>query len=171
MTGIDLMPGFLEIAWLNAFQQKVDVRYQQGDMRSIAFEDEFDFVLLLFTAFGYFNDEENLKVLFNARKALKPGGKLIFDTLNRDTFLREMRPYFVVEKQGNLMIDRMSFDSVQGRLYNKRIVFRDGIRKDKPYFTRLYNPSEIGTLVTQAGFEMQQIYGGWEASELSSDVT
>ncbi len=168
MTGIDLMPGFLEIAWLNAFQQKVDVNYQQGDMRSISFEDEYDFVLLLFTAFGYFSDEENLKVLVNAKRALKPGGKLIFDTLNRDTFLREMRPYLVVEKQGNLMIDRISFDSAQGRLYNKRIVIRDGIRKDKPYFTRLYNPSEISALVTQAGFEMSQIYGGWEASELTA---
>ena len=115
-------------------QRKVDVQYQQGDMRSITFEDEFDRVMLLFTAFGYFTDEENLQVLINARKALKPGGMLIFDTLNRDAFLKEMRPYFVVEKEGNLMIDRMSFDSLQGRLYNKRIVFRDGIRKDKPYF-------------------------------------
>jgi SAM-dependent methyltransferase len=145
------------------------VHYQQGDMRLLTFEDEFDCIMLLFTAFGYFNDEENLKVLINARRALNQGGRLIFDTLNRDTFLKEMRSYFVVEKEGNLMIDRLSFDSLQGRLYNNRIVFRDGVRKDKPYFTRLYNPNEIGALLAQAGLELQHIYGGWEAKEFTSE--
>ncbi len=169
MTGIDLTPGFLEIARRDAIQRKVEVRYQQGDMRSISFEDEFDCVMLLFTAVGYFCDEENLKVMINARKALKPGGLLIFDTLNRDVFLKEMRPYYVVEKEGNLMIDRTSFDSLQGRLYNKRIVFRDGVRKDKPFFTRLYNPNEIRALVHQAVLELLHIYGGWNAEELSSE--
>ena len=34
MTGIDLTPGFLDIARLDAFQRKVEVQYQQGDMRT-----------------------------------------------------------------------------------------------------------------------------------------
>ncbi len=168
MTGVDLTPGFLEIARRDAIQRKVEVQYQQGDMRTIAFEGEFDCVMLLFSAFGYFNDEENQKVMINLEKALKPGGMVIFDTLNRDEFLKEMRPFFVMEKEGNLMIDRTYFDSLQGRLYNKRIVFRDGVRKDKPLFTRLYNPQEIKALVTQAGLELQHLYGGWDGSEFSS---
>ena len=40
--------------------------------------------------------------------ALKPGGLLIFDTQNRDALLKDMRPYSVIEKDGNLMIDRLS---------------------------------------------------------------
>ena len=170
MTGIDLMPGFLEIARLDAFQRNIEVQFQQGDMRILAFEDEFDCVLLLFTAFGYFSDENNLKVLINAGNALKPGGNLIFDMLNRDAFLKQMYPYFVAEKEGNLMIDRLSFDSLQGRLYNNRIVIRDGERKEKPYFTRLYNPNEIGTMLKQAGLELQHIYEGWEGNDLTSEA-
>jgi SAM-dependent methyltransferase len=169
LTGIDLTPGFLDIARRDAQERKVDVNYQPGDMRLIAFENEFDRVMLLFTAFGYFSDEVNLQVLVNARKALKPGGLLIFDTPNRDAFLKEMRPFIVVEKEGNLMIDRISFDSLQGRIYNKRIVFRDGLRKDKPYFTRLYNPNELRLLLSQAGLELHHLYGGWDAKEYSSD--
>ena len=169
MTGIDITPGFLEIARQDAIQRNVEVQYQQGDMRSISFEDEFDYVMLLFTAFGYFSDEENLKVMINAGKALKPGGLLIFDTPNRDAFLKDMRPFFVVEKEGNVMIDRLSFDGLQGRFYNKRIVFRDGARKDKPFFVRLYNPNELQTLFDQTGMELYHIYGGWDAKEFSSD--
>jgi SAM-dependent methyltransferase len=168
MTGVDLTPGFLEIARKDAIQRKVAVNYQEGDMRSITFENEFDRVMLLFTAFGYFSDDENLKVIINAGRALKTRGLLIFDTPNRDLLIKELRPYFVMEKEGNLMIDRTSFDSLQGRLYNKRIVIRDGIRKDKPFFTRLYTAQEIKALIIQAGLEMKHIYGGWDGSELSS---
>ena len=170
MTGVDITPGFLEIARKDAAQKSLDVRYLQGDMRSINFDSEFDCVLLLFTAFGYFSDEQNLQVLINMCNALSPGGLLLFDVQNRDTFLKGMRPFFVVEKEGNMMIDRMSFDSLQGRFYNHRVVYRDGIRKDKPHFIRLYNPNEIQSLITQAGLELHHLYGGWDAQELTADA-
>jgi SAM-dependent methyltransferase len=169
MTGVDLSSGFLEIARQDAIQRNVEVRYQQDDMRRIAFEGEFDRVMLLFTAIGYFNDEENLQALVNAKNALKSGGLLIFDTMNRDSFLKNMRPYYVMEKDENLMIDRLSFDCILGRLVNKRIVIRDGVRKDKPYFTRLYNPNEARSLINLAGLELQHLYGSWDGSDLTSE--
>jgi SAM-dependent methyltransferase len=169
ITGIDLTEGFLEMARQDAMNRGVDVQYQQGDMRNITFINEFDCVLLLFTAFGYFSDEENLQVLVKVRNALLPGGLLVFDTPNRDLFLKTIQPYYVVEKEGNMMIDRMSFDSFQGRSYNRRVVFRDGIRKDKPFSIRLYNPSEIQALITQAGLVTEHIYAGWDAEALTSE--
>jgi SAM-dependent methyltransferase len=169
MTGIDLTPGFLDIARRDALERHVQVTYQQGDMREIAFEKEFDRVMLVFTAYGYFSDEINLQVLKNVAQALKPGGLLIFDAPGRDAFLRDIRPYMVMEKEGNLMIDRISFDSQQGRIYNKRIVIRDGLRKDKPYFTRIYNPQEIHSLLSQAGLQLHHMYGSWDAKEYSSE--
>ena len=169
MTGVDITPGFLEIAMQDAIKKGVEVRYQKSDMRTITFMDEFDCVMLLFTAFGYFSDEENLQVLVNVRNALKAGGLLIFDIPNRDTFLKRIQPVYVVEKEGNLMIDRMSLDSLHGRSYNRRVVFRDGIRKEKPFSIRLYNPNEIHGLITQAGLRLEHIYGGWEAQELTSE--
>jgi leucyl-tRNA synthetase len=170
MTGVDLMPGFIDIAQKDALQRNVKVRYQTGDMRYMKFGDLYDCVTLLFTAFGYFTDEENLQVLINIRNALKIGGLLVFDTLNRDTILKDIRPYYVNEKDGNLMIDRQSFDILQGRYYNKRIVIRDGIRKDKPYFVRLYNPQEIRALLNQAGLELYNLYGSFEGSELNTNT-
>ncbi|OGO30665.1 MAG: methyltransferase type 11 [Chloroflexi bacterium RBG_16_54_11] len=169
MTGVDITPGFLEIARRDAIDKGVDVDYRQADMRSITFQAEFDCVLMLFTAFGYFSDEENLNVLINAGKALLPGGLLVFDAPNRDTFLKTLVPAYVVEKEGNVMIDRMSFDSLSGRSYNRRVVFRDGVRKDKPFSIRLYNPSEIQSLLAQAGLALEHIYGNWDAQELTSD--
>lgn len=169
MTGIDRGAGFLEIARKQAQSMQVGVDYQQGDMRSLDYKDEFDGVLLLFTSFGYFNDDENLQVLRNIAQALKPGGWVIFDTHNRDVFLKNMQPDHVTEKEGNLMIDRGSFDSQSGRWYNQRIVIRDGIRRDKPFFVRLYNPNEIRALLEQAGLELSQLYGGWDGQPISTE--
>lgn len=170
MTGIDLTPGFLDIARRDALERKVDVTYQQGDMRDIAFDNEFDRVMLLFTAFGYFSDEENQQVLVKVGRALKPGGLLIFDTPNRDALLKDMRSCFVVEKEGNLMIDRLSFDGLTGHWHNRRIVIRDGVRKDKPFFVRLYNPNEVQSLLKQAGLELYHLCASMEGKEYSSDA-
>ena len=169
VTGIDLTPGFLEIARVQAQAMGVQVNYRQGDMRRLDFQSQFDAVLLLFTAFGYFDDDENLLVLRNIARALKPGGQLIFDIHNRDTFFKGFMPYIVTEKDGNLMIDRHTFDYQSGRLYNRRIVIRDGVRRDKPFFVRMYNPTEIKSLLQSAGLQPVSIYSGWEGSPLTAD--
>ena len=151
VTGGDYMPGFLALARRQAAELGLQVDYQQGDMRRVSFRDEFDRVLLLFTSFGYFEDDENELVIRNMARALKPGGRLMFDITNRDVFLKDLPPAEVIEKDGDLLINRFSFDALTGRFHNRRIVIRDGRRKDKPFSIRLYNASEILGLLKRAG--------------------
>ena len=94
---------------------------------------------------------------------------MCFDIHNRDVLLKGLHPYYVVEKNGDLMIDRNSFDSSNGRLYNQRIVIRNGERKDMPYSIRLYNPSEIKILLDQADLRFDRFFGGWDEQPLSSN--
>jgi SAM-dependent methyltransferase len=155
------MPGFLEIARKDASERGVQVAYLEGDMRKLDYNAAFDRVLLLFTAFGYFEDDENFQVLKNVARALKPGGLFVFDTQSRDAILKELHPSHVTEKDGNLMIDRITFDPLSGRLYNHRIVIRDGVRRDKPFFIRMYSPTEVRDLLQRVGLEVFRIYGGW----------
>jgi SAM-dependent methyltransferase len=136
-------------------------------MRDISFREEFDRALLLFTSFGYFSDEDNFKVLKNVATALKPGGLFCLDIMNRDSTLKNFRPYSVNDKDSNLQIERNSFDSLTGRLYNKRIVIRNGVRRDKPFFVRLYSLGEIRDLLHRANLELQNVYGGWESEDLT----
>jgi SAM-dependent methyltransferase len=170
VEGIDYMPGFLEMARKDAQARGVLVDYRQGDMRQIDFNEVYDRVLLLFTAFGYFEDDQNFMVLRNIARALQPGGLLVFDIHNRDVFLNGFRPDIVTEKEGNLMIDRNRFDTTTGRLYNRRIIIRNGVRRDKPFFVRMYNPNEITELVRQAGLQVVKMFGGWDSQPLSIDA-
>lgn len=169
VLGIDLTPGFLEIARNGAAEYGVQVDYRQGDMRLIDFDSEFDCVLLLFTAFGYFSDEQNQQVMDRIARSLKPGGMALFDTMSRDGLFKRFLPFIVTEKDGNLMIDRNAFDTITGRLYNRRIVIREGVRRDKPFFVRLYNPTEITRVVQEAGLQVENIFSDWEGTLMSAD--
>lgn len=159
VTGLDFTAGFLEIARKEAERLGVQVEYRQVDMRQVCFVEEFDRVLLLFTGFGYFEDEENIRVLENMARALKPGGMLGFDIPNRDVVVKDLPRDYVIDKSGDLVINRLSFDILSGRFHNRRIVIRNGVRKDKPHSIRLYNSTEIHDLLNRAGLEDHKIFG------------
>ena len=168
VTSVDFTAGFLEIARRHAAEQGVRVDYRQGDMRQINFVEEFDRVVLLFTSFGYFEDGENVQVMENVARALKPGGLLRFDISNRDVMVKGLPTSDVVEIEGNLMINRLSFDMLTGRFHNRRIVIRGGVRKDKPFSIRLYNATEIRDLLNKVGLEVQKMCG-YDGQPLSAD--
>ncbi len=168
VTGIDLTPGFLEIARAQAAAMGVNIDYRQGDMRQIDFRKEFDVVLLLFTSFGYFEDDENVRVMEAIAQALKPGGLLRFDIANRDVVVKNLPTAEVVDKGADLMINRLSFDTLTGRFHNRRIVIRDGVRKDKPFSIRLYNATEIRDLLNRAGLKVHKMVG-YSGQPLSGD--
>jgi SAM-dependent methyltransferase len=157
VTGVDLMPGFLEIGRRKAADMGVRVDYRQGDMRQLSLEGEFDRVLLLFTSFGYFEDDENIEVMANVARALKPGGLLALDIPNRDVVAKDAPRRDVIDRDDGSLVNRLSFDELTGRFHNRRIVIRDGIRKDKPFSIRLYNAAEITDLLAGVGLEVYKM--------------
>ena len=167
VVGVDLSEKFLKMAKEDAEKLNVKVNYILGDIREINFDEEFDAVISMFTSFGYYEDEDNLKILKNVAKSLKRGGKFLLDLSNRDFILRNFLPYVVIEKDGNYMIDFNIVDITEGRIYNKRVVIRDGIKKEKPFFIRLYTPTEIKLLLEFVGLKVLKFYGGYDSSPLS----
>lgn len=167
VTGVDFTPGFLEIARQDAQQRGVQVEYRQADMRAIEDDGVFDRALMLFTAFGYFDDAGNAAVLANAARALKPGGLLCFDTPNRDSIARNFQQDMVTEREGNLMIDLHSFDFLYGLWINRRIILRDGERRERPFAIRLYNLTEMVGMLQAAGLVLESAASGWNGEPLS----
>jgi SAM-dependent methyltransferase len=169
VTGVDFTPGFLEIARREAQELRLPTKFIHADMRNIDFLQEFDNVLLLFTSFGYFEDHENQKVLKKVHQALKPGDFFVLEIHNRDLFLKHYQPFMVMEMGEDLMIDLGSFDTLTGRWYNRRIMIRNGVRKDKPFFVRLYNPSKMEQMINDAGMEVQKILSGYNSKQLTNE--
>ncbi len=80
VTGIDLSEE--SIAYAKQFESD-SLHFQVHDMRKIFQENKFDFILNLFTSFGYFeNEEDNFDAIHAVYKALKPNGIFVLDFLN-----------------------------------------------------------------------------------------
>ncbi|HYX86935.1 MAG TPA: class I SAM-dependent methyltransferase [Gaiellales bacterium] len=83
VTWVDLSEPSLELAATRAAEAGVDVRLELADMRRIGFEGEFDAVINMFTAFGYFADEaDDRLVLERVAAALVPRGACLLETIN-----------------------------------------------------------------------------------------
>jgi hypothetical protein len=88
---------------------------------------------------------------------------------NRDVQLKFMSSIYITEVGNDLMIDRVSFDTLTGRLTNRRLVIRNEERKEKPFSHRLYNANEIKSLLLKVGFKDIKIYSSWDGSPVEAD--
>jgi SAM-dependent methyltransferase len=152
VTGLDATPRFLELARADAEARGVEVEYVEGDMRELPWSERFDAVLSWFTSFGYFEDDENRRVLAEACRALKPGGVLLIENNNLGALLRRFVPANVTERDGDFMLDRYEIHLARGRIHTVRTVVRDGQTRTFSYDVRLFWPAELADWLREAGF-------------------
>lgn len=159
VTGIDATVLFLDRARRDAAALGVDVEYVEGDMRALPWRGRFDRVLNWFGSFGYFDDDENRRVLAQAQRALRPGGLIAVELPNRDRLLRSYQDAVVVERDGDLMIDRHRLDLETGRLHVERTILRGRRRRTLEFFLRLVTAAELRGWLIAAGFSDVRAYG------------
>lgn len=170
VTGMDINPGFLELAKAEADKLHVKVDYQIHDMREIKDREIYDRVFVMFTAMGYYDDAQNEIVFQNIFNALKPGGLFCFDSHNRDTFLTYFLPTTVVSKEGNFLIDQRTYDTLTGCSRTKRSTIYKGTTKHFNFDVRLYSPTEITQLFKKIGFSKVDFYENWEGKPISQEA-
>jgi len=174
VTGQDLSELFLERARAEADRRSVEVRWVHGDMREIPFESEFDAVINYFTAFGYLEDEEeDLKVLRQVAKALKPGGRFLLETMHRDNLLRRFLPSSVTRHEDGLMvIEERKIDVLTSRINSRATLLEpDGSRTERRNSLRLYTLRELTRMLSAAGLEVEKACGGLDGSPATLDST
>jgi SAM-dependent methyltransferase len=159
VTGLDADAFFLERARADAAARGVEVEYVQGDMRELAWEERFDAVVNWFTSFGYFDDAGDAAWLASARRTLKRGGRLAIDIHSRDVFMRNRMPAAVFERDGDLVVDRFSFDVTTGRETTERWMVRGGNVRKTEYSVRFYTYTELRSLLLGAGFTSVEAIG------------
>ena len=159
VTGLDADALFLERARVDADARGVEVDYVRGDMRELPWRGRFDAVVNWFTSFGYFDDEGNRAWLETVLGTLKPGGRLAIDVHSRDVFLRDFVPADVVERDGDLLVDRHRFAVESGRDESERWGVRSGKVRKTEYSVRFYTYTELRSLLLACGFTAVEAVG------------
>jgi SAM-dependent methyltransferase len=169
VTGYDLSGVFLERARADAEAQGVSVRWVRGDMRELRFDGEFDAVINIFTAFGYFEDpEDDLGTLRGIRAALEPGGRFLLETLHRDGLPARFQPQ-TVEKtsNGTIVLHDRAWDLARDVMDDHVTLIRpDGTSAEYTTAVRMRTLHQLLELTREAGLEPEAWYGGLDGSDL-----
>ena len=132
------------------------------DMRHEFAHEEFDFVLNMFTSFGYFDsEEENQQAIAVAAQALKPGGQLLLDFLNPHKVINDLVPCDekviegitfqitkVISEDGYILKDIRFSDNGHDYHYQEKV---KAISKEE--FLRYFE---------NAGLELEAVYGDYD---------
>lgn len=135
----------------------LNVSFKEGDARKLPFRnDSFDAVIIAGNSFGYFEStKEDLTVLKEVMRVLKPGGKLLID-ITDGNFMREnfqQRSWEWIDK--NYFVCRERSLSGNGeRLISREVIthVNKGVIADQFYAERLYSQEDIESLLTDVGF-------------------
>lgn len=171
VTGLDQSEYLLSVAKQKAQESNVSAEFAEGDMRELLFEEEFDVVLNLFTAFAYFDDDQdNMKALQEIAKALKTGGRFLIDIINREWIVRnfQRKGWQNFGKRGFLLETR-DFDLETGRLKADLAFIDNGEATTRTTDIKLYALHELKGMMEEVGLELVARYGGFGKEEYTLD--
>ncbi len=160
VVGLDLSLPMLSRAADEAQDQGLKINFLQADMREMAFESMFDAVYCWGTTFGYFDDDQNRLVVEKLHRALKPGGLLLLDVVNRDYVTRSVPNSAWFQGDGCVVMEEMNCNYINSRLTVKRqVMLDDGRQNETVYTIRLYSLHELGQILHQRGFRVVEVSG------------
>lgn len=169
VEGLDISHYLIRRARLQAEKEGLKVKFREGDARRLPYQsDNFDVVMILGNSFGYFESiKEDLQVLKEVRRILRPWGKILIDVAD-GSYLKETyqkRSWEWVNKQLFVCRER-SLSSDGQRLITREVIVnvKRGVIADQVYAIRLYNKETLRHLLEKAGFTNIVFHG-----ELSPD--
>jgi SAM-dependent methyltransferase len=165
VTGVDRTPAYLNEANHRAQAEGLAVEFVRQDMRQYCQYDRFDGVINMFTAFGYFEDQEDdRKVLANVFCSLKSGGVLILDVMGKEILARVFCERNWEEHDGVFFLQERKVTQEWSWMENRWILFKDQHRYEYKIGQRLYSAAELSELLTECGFNDVKIYGDLASS-------
>ena len=162
---VDLHALDLSAELLEQAQQKLPekVKLHRGDMRQLPFEDQFfDHVMMFFTSFGYFEeDEENSRVLAEVARVVRPGGGFLLDLPDRESTLKSLVPNSQ-RRVGELTIEEARSITADGKRVEKQVSLK-GPSGEEGYIesVRLFSAEEVTSMLKQEGWGDIRCYGDW----------
>jgi len=164
VEGMDRSHYLIQKAKGRVKKEGLDVKFREGDARKLPYHaDSFDTVMILGNSFGYFETlKDDLRVLKEVFKILKPWGKLLIDVADGEYLRENFQPrswewtgkkYFVCRER-SLSLDRK-------HLISRELVthIEKGIISDQFYSVRLYDRQTLTELLEAAGFSDVTFYG------------
>jgi len=164
VTGVDLSEQ--SIAYAKQFENE-KLHFEVHDMRNHYKDCCFDFILNLFTSFGYFESEtENVVALRAAAESLKHGGKMVIDFLNTAVAIKNLVHAETKE------VDGITFNitrSVENGFIVKTIAFTDkGQNYQFEERVRALTEADFRAYFSMANLRLAEVFGDYELNPFNA---
>src|SRR5215831_10386286 len=170
VTGVDLSERYLELAAAEARTAGVEVKWLVRDMRQLDFDSAFDGAYSFFTSFGYYDERENESVIERLAHAVRPGGRLLLDLMNRDRQLANPPGRTWNQREdGALLMEESTLDPRTSRLTVRQTLIdpETGPRPVKEFDVRLFTCAELAAMLGRHGLEVLEVWGGADRTPYS----
>jgi SAM-dependent methyltransferase len=162
VVGLDMSTPLLVRGGEEAHRRGLTINFMRGDMRELDFDAQFDGAYCLFSTFGYFDDETNKKTITNIARALRPGGRILIEILNRDYVIADLPTRVWWEGDGCVVLEEVDLNYFSSRIQiNRSVVFDDGRQLEQEISVRAYSLHEVGKLMHAAGFRVLEVSGAY----------
>lgn len=164
VEGLDRSHYLIQKARAQVKKERLPIRFREGDARKLPYpSDTFDVVMILGNSFGYFETvEDDLRVLREVYRVLKPWGRLLVDVSDGE-YLRkhfQARSWEWMDKN-HFVVRERSLSLDKQRLISREIVNNvcKGVIADQFYAERLYSRDSLGEVFKRAGYSDVTIHG------------
>ena len=159
VDGLDYSQDLLEVARQRG--TSATLRYTRGDMRKMPgrWSRRFDVVLNLFTSFGFFtHPSDDVKVVREFARVLKPGGVLIWHGGSRDGVMARFLPRDWWSNKNTLFAQEREFDPLSGILTVRSTWRRGSKTGTREHRLRLYTATRLAEVFAEAGLIVENAY-------------
>jgi len=167
-TGVDATETLLDEARCHGQEAGFDIEFIHASMLDFRRDGAFDAVINLWTAFGYYeDDEDNRRVLHNIRASLRPGGTLVMEMMAKEQVCARFIARDWSEANDIVMLGERSFSDDCSHLKNRWIYLADGERHEFHVNIWLYSARELRLMLADAGFSDIQFFGALDSTPFS----
>ncbi len=166
VTGMDYSERSVNYARNSARNEGLDINYLLGDYMELGYENEFDIITLIYCDFGVLPDENRKLLLKKIHKALRPGGRLIFDVFTPKFY--EGRPEttsweynetgFFNENPHVCLYSFYRYDE-DSTVLDQDIIITENTVDCYNLWKHTFTEDELNNALCEAGFSQIEFYG------------
>lgn len=183
-TGVDYTASFI----FKAKQNDPDTNYLLSDCRTIQLEQKFDIVACLYDVIGTFLEhEENIAIIENIKRHLKPGGHAFISVMNFELTKRNAKNFFSLKESPQELLslppstamqttgevfdpDYYMIDTDDNIVYRKeQFVSKGNLPEEYIIRDKRFSKEEISNMCFDAGLSVEWTRyvraGKWETSD------
>ena len=179
ITGVDITPSMLEQARKSATEEGVEIKFIEGDVRSLDLPFKYDLIFIPFNSIHHMYTNDDLFKLFDVvQNHLEEDGIFIIDCFNPDiqlivdgkNELKKVSEYTTEDGRAILVKQSMHYEShtqvnrIEWHYFINGVF--DSIQK---LDMRMYFPQEMDYYLKSNGFSIIHKFGDFEEGEFSNE--